>query len=228
MDFFKITPSNSCIEAAKAAGASSTALDSSLIAYKASLFKESGCMYLVAGIHGNEIEGIYILNELHKWMQEETSLELPIVIIPILNISGYLYGIKENSQGLDLDKSFPSHWKQKSLSNICCESFFIKELFENHPPDMVFTFRSQSYASVITTKNSKEIADFFYKYNEYPILEWRDKDYQGTLEGYAVNFFDAEVISFRYPRLEKGQTLQELWNKTAAGFKNFFLGQWYY
>ena len=47
-------------------------------------------LYLMAGVHGEEVEGVYVLKELFNWLKQEHVLkDMPIVVIPILNI--YLY-----------------------------------------------------------------------------------------------------------------------------------------
>ena len=47
-------------------------------------------LYLMAGVHGDEVEGVYVLKELFNWLKNEHSLkDMPIVVIPILNVDGY-------------------------------------------------------------------------------------------------------------------------------------------
>ncbi|MBF0206830.1 MAG: succinylglutamate desuccinylase/aspartoacylase family protein [Oligoflexia bacterium] len=219
----------------------------SLSAYKSNLFKENSSLYLIAGINGNEVEGIYVLDQLYKWMQAEQLLELPIIVIPILNIEGYYAGIKENSQGLLLDSSFPIHWNHPQAPTRITEVEFIQELFESYPPLIVFTFRTASFpspvslgsqsAKIISSKGSREFAEFFIKYNEYSLSDWKENEHRkslgeasvgsfgGTLEGYAANFFSADILSFHLPKMNRNLSLKEIWSKNETAFKNFLIGQ---
>ena len=44
-------------------------------------------LYLIGGVHGDEVEGVYVLKELFSWLKLEHSLkDLPMIVIPILNI----------------------------------------------------------------------------------------------------------------------------------------------
>ena len=51
--------------------------------------KSTKYTYLMAGVHGDEVEGVYILKELFKWIKENEELNIPLVVIPILNVDGY-------------------------------------------------------------------------------------------------------------------------------------------
>ena len=51
--------------------------------------KAANYVYLLAGVHGDEVEGVYVLNQLFKWLKEEEEINLPVIVVPILNIDGY-------------------------------------------------------------------------------------------------------------------------------------------
>ena len=42
-------------------------------------------LYLIGGVHGDEVEGVYVLKELFQWLKLEHTIEdMPIIVVPIL------------------------------------------------------------------------------------------------------------------------------------------------
>ncbi len=79
--------------------------------------------YLMAGTHGDEVEGVFVLNRLFKWLQEREDLALPLIVIPILNVDGYRSGTRVNSHGVDLNRNLPatswaSEFKEKKTGPV--------------------------------------------------------------------------------------------------------------
>jgi len=57
-------------------------------------------LYLIAGIHGEEIEGMFILKQIIDWMKASLELSIPSIIIPSVDIDGYMFsnmGIKKEN-----------------------------------------------------------------------------------------------------------------------------------
>ena len=50
--------------------------------------------YLMAGVHGDEVEGVYILEQLFMWLKEHDELNPPLLIIPVLNVDGHRHGTR--------------------------------------------------------------------------------------------------------------------------------------
>ena len=63
--------------------------------------------YIMAGVHGDEVEGVFLLQELFKWLQDE-EISLPLIVIPILNVDGYRSQTRVNAHGVDLNRNLPS------------------------------------------------------------------------------------------------------------------------
>ena len=113
--------------------------------------KASKYIYLMAGVHGDEVEGVYLLQELFKWLQDE-DLTLPPVVIPILNVDGYRSGSRVNAHGVDLNRNLPSsNWSEEAreekyhpgseaLSEP--ENKYLVKLFEKFPPKFILTLHS--------------------------------------------------------------------------------------
>src|SRR5665648_979268 len=66
-------------------------------------------LYLLAGVHGDEVEGVYVLKELYNWLKNEHSLkDMPIIVIPILNVDGYRSQSRVNAHLVDLNRNLPA------------------------------------------------------------------------------------------------------------------------
>ena len=78
--------------------------------------KSESYNYLMAGVHGDEVEGVYLLKNLFDWLQEENEqINAPFVVIPVLNVDGYRSGTRTNSHGVDLNRNLPSkQWSPKA------------------------------------------------------------------------------------------------------------------
>jgi protein MpaA len=71
--------------------------------------KSEKYLYLLAGTHGDEVEGVYVLKQLFDWLKDEHALrELPIVVVPVLNPDGYRNSSRINSHAVDLNRNYPS------------------------------------------------------------------------------------------------------------------------
>lgn len=66
-------------------------------------------LYLIGGTHGDEVEGVFVLKELFTWLKTEHELkDLPVVVIPILNIDGYRTQTRVNAHSVDLNRNYPT------------------------------------------------------------------------------------------------------------------------
>ncbi len=68
--------------------------------------KASKYLYLIGGVHGDEVEGVYVLKELFQWLKNEHSLkDLPMIVLPILNVDGYRSNSRVNAHLVDLNRN---------------------------------------------------------------------------------------------------------------------------
>ena len=102
-------------------------------------------LYLMAGLHGDEVEGVYVLRQLFDWLMEEKEdeQEIPLVILPILNVDGYRTQSSPNSHALDLEKEISGKSPRQEPE---CQYLF--KLFDNRIPKIV------SYIHTIPIKSS--------------------------------------------------------------------------
>lgn len=192
-------------------------------------------IYLLAGVHGDEVEGVYVLKEIIKWLKEDEEYNLPTVVVPILNIDGYRAGTRVNSHGVDLNRNLPSkNWTSearepkynpgtKPLSEP--ENIFLDKLFSKFTPGLIFSMHS--WKPFINYNGScKDIAEILQKNNNYEVLDdIKDHPTPGSLGEYGLDQYNCPVLTFECPLIEEGHTLKEIWDENAAGFKEALLSE---
>jgi murein peptide amidase A len=191
--------------------------------------KASHYNYLLAGVHGDEVEGVYVLNQLMEWLKENDDVEGPFIIIPILNIDGYRTGTRTNAHGIDLNRNLPaSNWTDKErekrynpgsspLSEP--ENIFLDKLFQKYPPKFILTFHSWK-PMLNFNGECREVAEFLEKHNGYPVCDSIDgHPTPGSLGHYSVEKYECPVLTFECPVLDDNVTLKNIWDNNEKGLK---------
>ena len=194
--------------------------------------KNAQYTYLMAGTHGDEVEGVYVLSQIFSWLRENGELELPIVVIPVLNVDGYRAGTRVNSHGVDLNRNYPSkcwtsEYKEKkyfpgpeALSEP--ENKFLVELFERYPPKFILSFHSWK-PMINYNGKCKDIAEYLGKFNNYEVVgEIENYPTPGSLGEYGPQNYDSPVLTFECPLLSDGVTLGDIWGENEKGLKSLF------
>lgn len=65
-------------------------------------------VFIVGGVHGDEIEGIVGANGLLKAFSESFPYKLNITLVPILNLDGALRNQRQNANMVDLNRNLPT------------------------------------------------------------------------------------------------------------------------
>ena len=198
-------------------------------AYKSET-KGAKWIYLIGGVHGDEVEGVYMATQLFEWLKTQDDIQRPTIVIPILNVDGYRAGTRTNAHGVDLNRNLPSDaWTDeardakynpgtKPLSEP--ENIFLDKLFQKFPPKFIISFHSWK-PFINTNGDCLEIAQFLERYNNYPLVQ---DDIQGhptpgSLGEYGPQEYQAPVITFECPLLNSGKSLKEIWEENAAAFQ---------
>lgn len=194
--------------------------------------KSKKYIYLIAGTHGDEVEGVYVLKELFKWLKEDDEMDdQPIVVVPILNLDGYKAGTRVNAHAVDLNRNYPTkdwthdHKKEKynpgptALSEP--ENQFLDELFQDYKPGIVLSFHSWK-PMINYNGDSKDIAEFLNKYNNYEVAADIGYPTPGSLGTYVPEKYGAGVITFECPLFNDQLSLKQIWDENAEGLKKLF------
>lgn len=190
--------------------------------------KASKYIYLMAGTHGDEIEGIVIVQKLYEWLQSQ-SLSLPMLVIPILNLDGHLKSTRVNANGVDLNRNYPSsNWSAKAraaqyypgthpLSEP--ENQYLDSLFKTYPPGLIMSIHSWK-PMINTNGDCTDVAMHLHQYNGYVVCDdIEDHPTPGSLGEYGPQNLKSPVLTFECPLLKDHTSLDAIWEENAEGFK---------
>lgn len=192
-------------------------------------------VYLLAGVHGDEVEGVYVLKQLVEWLKDNDDYQVPTIVIPVLNVDGFRAGTRVNAHGVDLNRNLPSKsWTDeareskynpgtKPLSEP--ENIFLDKLFTKFPPGIILTMHSWK-PMVNYNGPCKDIAEILHKHNNYEVCDdIQGHPTPGSLGDYAPEKYGCPVLTFECPVISESLTLKEIWSESEAGFKEVMLSE---
>lgn len=217
--FFKQLPSGTSVEGQE------------IVAFKTEKNAEK-YLYLIAGVHGDEAEGVHVLAELFNYLKQNTKLDLPIVVVPVVNVDGYKKGTRSNANKVDLNRNYPtSNWSPKCedpqyfpgpgpLSEP--ENKFLIGLMDQYKPYFVLSFHS--WKPILNYNGDcKDIADFLHQYNSYPVEGDIGYPTPGSFGYFGQERYNSPVLTFECPRVDvTGKTLHEIWEENKEGLVALF------
>ncbi len=189
-------------------------------------------LYLIAGTHGDEVEGVYILKRLFEWLKAEHDLEeLSIIVIPVLNPDGHEANTRTNARGVDLNRNYPgSDWKDKfeqakynpgqgPMSEP--ENEFLCKLLEKYPPFLVISFHSWK-PLVNYNGDSQDIAQFISERNHYELSPDIGYETPGSFGSFLPEKYHAGVITMEYPNFTADKSLKDIWEENEKSLTELF------
>jgi len=191
--------------------------------------KSAKHIYLIAGLHGDSYESIFVLEKLFQWLNHEHTMEdLPLVVIPILNVDGYMRQTRENARDCDLNTNFPTEIKsefsksQNFLSEP--ETHFLSHLFKKYRPGLVLNLMTHAQPGITYEGEAHSVATFISKLNSYTTKTEKIFD-RGTLCHYGWHYFHAPVVNILFPKMHDELTLEEIWKHNEMSLKKLFLSE---
>lgn len=197
--------------------------------------KSAKFIYLIGGTHGDEVEGVYVLDQLFKWLRTDDKMDdQPIVCVPILNVDGYKAGTRVNSHAIDLNRNYPSSdWSpdfkkdkynpgQNALSEP--ENQFLDSLFKSYPPGIVISFHSWK-PMINYNGDSEDVALFIKSHNNYETSHDIGYATPGSLGTYVPENYGAGVVTFECPPFSDDLSLKQIWQENEIGLKKLFTDQ---
>lgn len=199
-------------------------------AYKTDV-KADKYLYLIAGTHGDEVEGVYVLQQLFSWLKEEHSIkDLPIVVVPILNVDGYRASSRVNAHAVDLNRNYPcSTWSPKVTkdkynpgASACSEpeNQFLVKLFDKFHPGLIISFHSWK-PMLNYNGDIEDVAHFISSYNSYKPVPDIGYPTPGSLGTFGPERYGAGVLTYECPLLADGHSLKGIWEENEKGLKSF-------
>lgn len=188
--------------------------------------------YILGAVHGDEVEGAHLAEELFKWLSKTSEVDTPVIVVPIVNVDGFKLNTRVNGNGVDLNRNLPSNqWKPEALEAKYFpgvaplsepENKYLVSLFNNYPPRFILSFHSW-YPVINYNGACKEIADFLASYNKYPIeADFLSHPTPGSLGEYGPQVHGAPVLTFECPILSETVTLESIWKENEEGLKKLF------
>ncbi len=170
-----------------------------------------------AGIHGNEPEGVDLLERLESLLLSRPDLVrgLRIVMVKRINPDGLAMHTRYNANGVDLNRNFPArNWKPlprgraggAPLSEP--ETRAIAELFSRWPPSLVVTLHA-ARRSVNWDGPCRDLAERMAAANHYRLESTVGYPTPGSLGSWLGKDKDVAVITLE---LRRG-TAEELWKE---------------
>ena len=191
--------------------------------------KGNDYVYLLGGTHGDEVEGVYVLQKLFDWLKETAEVETPLVILPILNVDGYRSGTRVNAHGVDLNRNYPtSSWSSEFKENKYNpgpaplsepENLYLDKIFQKYPPRIIFSFHSWK---PLVNYNGRclDVAEFISRHNDYEIADDVGYPTPGSLGTYGPEKLQSPVITFECPLLSDEKSLKDIWAENQSAFEN--------
>jgi protein MpaA len=188
-------------------------------------------LYLMAGTHGDEVEGIHVLQELFTWLKTEHTLkDMPVVVIPILNVDGYCAGTRVNAHRVDLNRNMPTKdWSPEAsqekynpgprpLSEP--ENQFLVRVLDKYRPGVILSFHT--WKPILNYNgDSKDVAEFLAGFNNYPLDGDIGYPTPGSFGSFVPEKYQAGVLTFECPPLADNMNLKDIWNENEKGLKEF-------
>jgi len=193
--------------------------------------KGAKCIYLIAGVHGDEVEGVFVLKQLFSWLQETDDHTIPLLVIPTLNIDGHRCGARVNAHGVDLNRNLPSdNWSNdfkeqkynpgnKPLSEP--ENQFLVNLFDKYPPLFIISFHTWK-PLLNYNGDCIDIANFLSRHNNYSVEGDVGYETPGSLGEYAPKKYNSPVLTYELPKIDTGLSLNDIWLQNHFGLKKLF------
>lgn len=189
-------------------------------------------LYLIAGVHGDEIEGVHVLREYFSWLKKDDfkRKDIPLVVIPKLNVDGLNEGLRGNARSVDLNRNLKSecwetHYDEKKFypgpyPNSEPENKFLIKLFDNYRPGLIISFHAWK-PMLNFNGRCKKVAELISEYNKYPVKSSVGYETPGSLGEFAPSCYSCPVLTYECPKHDDNRSLTQIWEENEEGLKKF-------
>ncbi len=185
--------------------------------------------YLIAGIRGKESEGVYILKHLFQWMRtDHTITDLPLIVIPILNVDGYEGMATQNAKGFDLFENYPCEENKDQKLDIQPESRFLLKTLKKYPPAGMLHFGAYRPPVINFCENGKRVASFLSKLNFYDLSNIDKMNRSHELAKHLKQAYSAGFIDIKFPKISDELNLKDIWEHNDTSLKELIKSELLY
>lgn len=189
----------------------------------------------IGGVHGDEPEGVELAKKTLQWLQSESyekhpGPKPPWILIPCLNLDGYLNKQRVNAQGIDLNRNFPSqNWKPSatkdryyagSRPSESPEVSHLVNLINSSKPQVIIHCHSWEPCIVCTGPDQHPHAVALAQASGYPLKSDIGYPTPGSLGDYG--WFDLKIPVICIEEQEH-EALELVWGHFESGIKQIFL-----
>lgn len=177
---------------------------------------------LIIGVfHGDEPQGEYLIRKFMSQRKEPCKNQ--IYIIPCLNPDGKALGTRQNANGIDLNRNFPTknrkiiedeHYFGGTEGGSEIETQFIIDVLKEYKPDFILTIHAP-YRVVNFDGNAEKYAKDISEITGYPVEEDIGYKTPGSFGTYAGKERNIPTITLELP---EDKTNEELWEETKEIF----------
>ena len=191
--------------------------------------KATAPILFVGGVHGDEPEGVRLALEFLRWLQKtEESFSKKILhswlLVPCLNVDGYLRHRRTNENGVDLNRNFPSKdWSPEAKSPRYHpgpapasepETQAMVELLHLEKPKLIVHFHSWEPCVVYTGARGKEASTILAESTGYDVREDIGYPTPGSLGQYGWLEHQTPVVCIEE---QEKVSLEEVWPRFEPG-----------
>ena len=172
----------------------------------------------IGGVHGDEPEGVQLASDFLSWLQKNHTEKLHSwLLIPCINPDGFHNNKRVNSNGVDLNRNFPSaDWSPEFKT----ERYFpghqphsepevvaLCQLLQTYRPEAVIHFHSWEPCVVYTGGPGKAWAEIIGRHTPYETREDIGYPTPGSLGQYAWTKHQIPVICVEAQEKSKLETV---------------------
>ncbi len=186
---------------------------------------------LIGGVHGDEPEGVYLAQQTLNWLKSaEQSQLVDWVAVPCLNIDGFHLKQRVNSNGVDLNRNFPSKdWssefqKDRYFPGKRPESELevqgLVKLIKNLNPRLIIHCHSWEPCIVYTGERGRKDSERLARTSGYTAKPDIGYATPGSLGQYGC--FDLGIPVICIEEQENLTDLKPIWPRFAVAMKEIF------
>ena len=178
---------------------------------------------LIGSIHGNEPEGIPLVDRLAGELASRTAYapRTTVLIVRNLNPDGTVARTRTNANGVDLNRNFPaSNWEPHARSPQNNpgtrpasepETQALLRLLDEFQPHRIVVLHSTRGEPLVNYDGpARELAEAMSRLGQYPVRDTIGYPTPGSLGNYAGNDLEIPIITLELPR---GITADSAWEQ---------------
>jgi len=185
--------------------------------------KSDKTVLLIGVFHGDEFQGEFLIRKFLETVKSE-DLKNNILAIPCFNPDGKHYVTRQNANGIDLNRNFPTkdfsvvpkdenyYGGETPASEI--ETRFMTDIIDKYKPDFILTIHSP-YRVVNYDGPALEEAKKISEITGYPVEENIGYETPGSFGTYAGKERNIPIITLELP---DGDSYEKLWEDNNKVF----------